>query len=111
MRSLIIAAAIVVALTGSAFAQGQGQINGVITDSSGGVVPGATVTAVEQQTGLSRETISGANGLYTFPSLRPTIYEIRAVLTGFRTIRRTGIELLANQNLTRERDARARRAE
>ena len=82
-----------------AFAQ-QGQINGVITDSSGGVVPGVTVTAVEQQTGLSRDTISGANGRYTFPSLRPTIYEIRAALTGFRTIRRTGIELLANQNLT-----------
>ncbi len=53
-----------------AFAQ-QGQINGVVTDSSGGVVPGVTVTAVEQQTGLSRDTISGANGLYTFPSLRP----------------------------------------
>ena len=100
MRSLIIAAAIVVALTGPAFAQGQGQINGVITDSSGAVVPGVAVTAVEQQTGLARETISGANGLYTFPALRPTIYEIRAVLTGFRTIRRTGIELLANQNLT-----------
>ena len=78
----------------------QGQINGVVTDSSGGVVPGATVTAIEQQTGLSRDTVSGANGLYTFPSLRPTIYEIRAVLTGFRTIRRTGIELAANQNLT-----------
>jgi hypothetical protein len=100
MRLFILAAAIVVALTGPAFAQGQGQINGVVTDSSGAVVPGVAVTAVEQQTGLARETISGANGLYTFPALRPTIYEIRAVLTGFRTIRRTGIELLANQNLT-----------
>src|SRR5262245_65726356 len=82
-----------------AFAQ-QGQINGVITDSTGAVVPGATVTAIEEQTGLSRDTVSGANGLYTFPSMRPTSYEIRAVLTGFRTVRRTGIDLAANQNLT-----------
>ena len=77
-----------------------GQIDGVISDSSGGVVPGVTVTAVEQQTGISRATISGPDGRYTFPALRPTIYEIRAVLTGFRTIRRTGIELSAYQNLT-----------
>jgi hypothetical protein len=100
MRPLIVAASILVALTSPAFAQQQGQINGVITDSSGAVVPGVAVTAVEQQTGLARETISGANGLFVFPALRPTIYEIRAVLAGFRTIRRTGIELLANQNLT-----------
>ena len=101
MRSVLAALVIVFSFFVShAFAQATGQINGVVTDSSGGVVPGATVTAVEQQTGLSRDTVSAANGLYTFPSLRPTLYEIRAVLTGFRTIRRTGIELLANQNLT-----------
>src|SRR5688572_16835927 len=100
MRRSLLATAFLIALGVSpAFAQ-QGQINGVVTDSSGGVVPGVTVTAVEQQTGLSRDTVTGANGLYVFPSMRPTIYEIRAVLTGFRTIRRTGIELLANQNLT-----------
>ena len=99
MRLFIITATVLAALVSPAFAQ-QGQINGVITDSSGAVVPGVTVTAVEQQTGLARETISGANGRYTFPSLRPTIYEIRAVLTGFRTIRRTGIELSAYQNVT-----------
>jgi len=99
MRSFILALAVLAALAGSAFAQ-QGQINGIITDSTGGVVPGATVTAIEQQTGLSRDTVTGANGLYTFPSLRPTVYEIRAVLTGFRTVRRTDLALAANQNLT-----------
>ena len=63
-------------------------------------MPGVTVTATEQQTGLSTDTVSGANGRYTFPSLRPAVYEIRAALTGFRTIRRTGLELSAYQNLT-----------
>ena len=99
MRLFMLTAAVLVALITPALAQ-QGQINGVITDSSGGVVPGVTVTATEQQTGLSTDTVSGANGRYTFPSLRPAVYEIRAALTGFRTIRRTGLELSAYQNLT-----------
>ena len=99
MRLVVLAAAVFAALVSPAFAQ-QGQINGVITDSSGGVVPGVTVTAVETQTGLSRETMSGANGRYAFPSMRPTIYEITATLTGFRTVKRTGIELAASQAAT-----------
>ena len=84
----------------SAFAQATGQINGVVADNSGGVVPGVTVTAVEAGTGVSRDTVTGANGRYSFPSLRPTTYEIRAELTGFRTVRQTDVVLQANQNLT-----------
>src|SRR5688500_19465733 len=57
-------------LAGTAFAQ-QGQINGVVSDSSGGVIPGATVTAIEAGTGFSQTAVSGANGRYSFPSLRP----------------------------------------
>src|SRR5687767_9531438 len=86
-------------LAGTASAQ-QGQINGVVTDSSGGVLPGVTVTAVESQTGISRDTVSGANGRYSFVSIRPTTYEIRAALPGFKTVQRTGITLQADQNLT-----------
>src|SRR5918995_4764996 len=86
-------------LPATTFAQ-QGQINGVVTDSSGGVLPGVTVTAVESQTGISRDTVSGANGRYSFVSIRPTSYEIRAALPGFKTVQRTGITLQADQNLT-----------
>ena len=39
-----------------------GQINGVVTDNSGAVVPGATVKAVEVATALSRETVTGSDG-------------------------------------------------
>lgn len=84
----------------SAFAQGAGQINGVVADSSGGVIPGVTVFAVEGGTGISRDTVSGANGRYQFVALRPTTYEIRAELAGFRTVRQTDVVLAANQNLT-----------
>src|SRR5262245_9653498 len=77
-----------------------GQINGVITDNTGGVVPGATVKAVESATGLSRDTVTGVDGRYTFTSLRPTTYDIEAELAGFRTSQRKGVVLQANQNLT-----------
>src|SRR5712692_10543310 len=77
-----------------------GQINGVITDNTGGVVPGATVKAVEVATGLSRDTVTGVDGRYTFTSLRPTTYDLTAELTGFRTSQRKGILLQANENLT-----------
>src|SRR5688500_12056815 len=87
-------------LVSNVVAQQAGQINGVVTDTSGGVVPGVTVTATEVSTSLSRTTLSGANGQYSFPSLRPTEYEIRAEIPGFRTFRAQGIVLLANQNLT-----------
>jgi hypothetical protein len=80
MRYVLLTALLVGLLSSPALAQ-QGQINGIVTVASGGVVPGVTVTAVEQATGLSRETLTGANGLYNFPSLRPTTYEIRAALT------------------------------
>ena len=100
MRRVLLTVLILGLSATSAFAQATGQINGVVADNSGGVVPGVTVTAVEAGTGVSRETVTGANGRYSFPSLRPTSYEIRAELTGFRTVRQTDVVLAANQNLT-----------
>ena len=64
------------------------------------MIPGATVSAIESATGIKTDTVTGANGRYSFPSIRPTTYEIRAELTGFKTVRRTDITLQANQNLT-----------
>jgi Carboxypeptidase regulatory-like domain len=100
MRVRVLGIAILACLIAApAFAQ-QGQINGVVSDSSGGVIPGATITATETATGFVQTTVSGANGRYSFPSLRPTGYTISAELAGFRTFRRTDIVLAANQSLT-----------
>jgi hypothetical protein len=100
MRRVLFTVLIFGSFVSSAFAQATGQINGVVTDNSGGVVPGVTVTAVESATAVSRETVTGANGRYQFAAMRPTSYEIRAELPGFRTVRRTDVSLAANQNLT-----------
>jgi Carboxypeptidase regulatory-like domain len=88
-----------VLLASPALAQ-TGQINGVITDNTSAIVPGATVKAVETATGLSRDTVTGVDGRYTFTSLRPTTYDITAELAGFRTSQRKGVLLQANENLT-----------
>jgi hypothetical protein len=99
MRRVLFALWLLVFVAVPAFAQ-TGQINGTVTDNTGGVVPGATVKAVETATGFSRETVSSTEGRYSFTSLRPTVYDITAELPGFRTYQRKGVELQANQNLT-----------
>ncbi len=100
MRRVLLTVFVFGLCASSAFAQATGQIDGAVSDNTGGVVPGVTVTAVETGTGISRDTVTGANGRYQFASMRPTTYEIRAELTGFRTVRQTDVVLQANQNLT-----------
>jgi hypothetical protein len=97
IRRIIIAAALVAT---QVVAQQSGQIVGVVADSSGAVIVGATVKATEVSTGFVRSTITAADGQYVLAAMRPTRYEITAENPGFRGFRRTGIELLANQSLT-----------
>jgi len=82
------------------FAQQAGQIVGIVTDSSGGVLPGAIVKATETGTGFVRTVLTGSDGQYVLADLRPTEYTIRAEQPGFQTFQRSGLELLANQSLT-----------
>jgi Carboxypeptidase regulatory-like domain len=98
-RRIVLALCLTGLLSSPALAQ-TGQINGVVTDNTGAIVPGVTVKAQEVATGLSRDTVSGVDGRYTFTSLRPTTYNITAELQGFRTSQRKGLLLQANENLT-----------
>lgn len=82
------------------FSQQSGQIVGTITDSTGAVVPGAAIKAIEVGTGFVRSTIAGSDGQFVMPNLRPTNYELTAEANGFRLFRRAAFELLANQSLT-----------
>src|SRR5262249_23314251 len=77
----------------SVMAMGQttGTINGTVTDQSGAAVPGATVTLKINETGFSRNTLSGENGKYEALSLPAGTYEINASLPGFRTVVHSGI--------------------
>jgi len=61
-----------------------GTISGTITDNSGAVVPGATVTVVSTNTGASRSATTGSSGDYAIPSLRPDTYTITVDHAGFQ---------------------------
>ncbi|MGH7461504.1 MAG: carboxypeptidase regulatory-like domain-containing protein, partial [Longimicrobiales bacterium] len=61
-----------------------GTIFGTITDSTGGVVPGATVTILEISTNQSRETKSNVAGHYQFVSMLPGKYRLTVSMSGFR---------------------------
>jgi hypothetical protein len=66
-------------------AQTQGGISGLVTDSSGAAVPGATVTVTNTATRGTRNTTTNVEGLYTFPAVPPGTYALKVELQGFKT--------------------------
>src|SRR5689334_6712978 len=60
-----------------------GSIVGSVRDASGAAVPGAAITAKEQNTGILVSIISGADGLYEFPNLKPGRYLLVGAKQGF----------------------------
>ena len=80
-------------VTTNAWAQATAQISGTVTDASGGVLPGATVNAIQTDTGLRRETVTNELGVFTLTNLPIGPYRLEVVLAGFRTHVQTGISL------------------
>ena len=77
---------------------------GTIKDSSRAVLPGARVTVTNQATGVSRSATTGPDGNYIFTSLQPGAYTLRAELSGFRKVERTGVQLQVDQRAQIELD-------
>src|SRR5262245_35695896 len=94
-----VALALFITATGvpSAWAQATGAIIGRVTDSSGGIVPGATIQAIDTSTGHVRETTAAEDGFYSIPLLRPMTYRVRAAARGFRTSLHEGCEVVVNE--------------
>lgn len=65
-----------------------GRISGTVADTSGGVVPGVTVTAKSVNTGFTRETVSDTDGKYVIANVTPDTYEVTFMLTGFKPVGR-----------------------
>jgi Carboxypeptidase regulatory-like domain/TonB-dependent Receptor Plug Domain len=76
-----------------------GSIYGTVADSSGAVVPGATVTVTNVHTAVAKTSKVDATGDYNFPVLEPGDYEVAAQLTGFQSQTQKGVRLDANQNV------------
>jgi hypothetical protein len=76
------------------FSQGNfGRILGTVTDQSGGVIAGATVTVLDVDRGVSRNLTTDDAGEYNAPNLVPGKYTIRAEAKGFKTVERQNIIL------------------
>jgi uncharacterized surface anchored protein len=74
-----------------------GTILGTITDASGGVLPGVSVTIKNTDTSQSRTVVTDAAGRYRMPLLQPGHYEVSAQLQGFQTMVRSGIDVTVGQ--------------
>ncbi len=77
-----------------AYSQGSsGRILGTVTDQSGGVIAGATVTVTDTQRGVSRSLTTDDAGEYSAPQLLPGTYKVRAESKGFSATERTDLLL------------------
>jgi hypothetical protein len=96
-RTLFLLATLV-ALTAIASAQaGRGSISGLVSDTSGAIVPAAKVTAMNQATGVKVATLSSAAGLYSFVSLSPGSYDVVVTAQGFETTVHKNIPVTVDQ--------------
>lgn len=99
-RLLALLAALIVTAAAPAWAQSQatnGTIEGIVTDASGGVLPGVTVTVRNLDTGVERVVISNAAGTYRAQLLALGRYAVRAELQGFKSFEQQGINISAGQ--------------
>ncbi|HEV2351049.1 MAG TPA: carboxypeptidase regulatory-like domain-containing protein [Terriglobia bacterium] len=77
----------------------QASITGLVTDSTGGVISGVVVTAVEQNNGFRRSTTTLDDGSYDITLLPPGLYRLTAEKQGFERADRSSLELTVNQHL------------
>jgi hypothetical protein len=96
MRIVFIALVSLLAISFGAMAQTTGHIRGLVTDETGALVPGATVTIRSSALIGERTAVSNNSGVYRFPSIPPGVYRVEAKLQGFQTYREENIEVTLN---------------
>src|SRR5438874_1728857 len=74
-------------------------ILGQVVDTSRSAIPSATVTAIKEDTNVTRDTRTNAEGMYTLVGLDPGQYTITITAAGFTTVRRSGILLQVAEKL------------
>src|SRR2546423_10280393 len=103
LRKIAALIALALALSSPAFAQStaaNGAIEGNVSDASGGVLPGVTVTITNVDTGAERSVTTNERGLYRAPLLPLGKYRVIAELQGFKKFEQTGITLSVGQTAT-----------
>ncbi|MEO7157760.1 MAG: carboxypeptidase-like regulatory domain-containing protein, partial [Vicinamibacterales bacterium] len=91
-----VAIAILLVANLAAAQSSQGGLRGVVKDAQG-VIPGVTVTLLNEANGTSRETITNASGEYSFPAVEPNTYTVKVAVQGFRSFERQGVRIGTQQ--------------
>ena len=79
---------------------GSSSASGTVSDTTGAVIPGASVTLTDEARGLAREAETNAVGLYVFPDVPPGIYNLRVQREGFDTYELTEVRLEVGRRAT-----------
>ena len=97
---VVFAIAVLLACTGSAFAQANAQLSGTVTDQSGGVVGKVAITLRDVGTNITYTATSNDSGFYAIPNLPSGTYELKASYTGFAPFTQQGIVLTVGESAT-----------
>ena len=99
-QKVLLSAVLLLALSVSAHAQvTTATLVGLVRDTSNAVIPGATVVATNEGTGVTREGVSDSNGEFVFSALPAGAYTVKVELTGFKTLQNQGMQLGAGQTV------------
>ncbi|MBP6715415.1 MAG: carboxypeptidase regulatory-like domain-containing protein [Acidobacteria bacterium] len=85
-----------------ALAQGiTGTVAGVVKDTSGGVIPGATVTLISETRGTTLSpVVTNSNGEFVFPNIQVDTYTVQVEMPSFRTLKRAGVQVSSGARVT-----------
>ena len=90
-----VTASVLLLLAAAGFAAAQittGTVSGTVRDTTGAVIPGATVVLVSETRGTkSAPAVTNETGDYVFPNVTPDTYTVEVTLEGFKTVKRGGI--------------------
>ena len=101
MRRITVAAVIVlIAMATITAQQGTGDLRGRVVDSQMAVMPGVTVTVRSQENGTFRTTVSGVDGSFFVSAMNPGVYQVEAMLDGFRPYERKDLRLEVGRTVT-----------
>jgi hypothetical protein len=101
----VLVALTAVGMVGPPLAWGQARqtstLTGTVTDSTGAVLPGVTVTITSpNMIGGAQTSVTDSEGVYRFPAIMPGVYELTAELASFRTVRREGLRISVGNTIT-----------
>src|SRR5262245_23817508 len=88
---------LVAAAPASAQSTATSSLSGIVTDVSGGAVPGATVVVKNNATSVAVEAVTNSTGQYSFPALPAATYTVTVSLSGFKTFVANDVRLISGR--------------